>query len=78
MEKTVFSADYKRIDRAEALELLTKANVVELGERADAARRVRHGNSAYYALNAAITYSNICEALCPMCSFSRKEGQAGA
>lgn len=78
MEKTVFSADYKRIDRAEALELLTKANVVELGERADAARRVRHGNSAYYAVNAAITYSNICEALCPICSFSRKEGQAGA
>jgi aminodeoxyfutalosine synthase len=49
-----------------------------LGRRADALRRTLHGTKAHYAINAAITYSNICEALCPICSFSRKEGQEGA
>ena len=66
------------IDRKTALELLTKGSVIELGERADAIRRKLHSNRAYYAINAAITYSNICEVLCPICSFSRKEGQEGA
>ena len=67
-----------RIGREEALELLKSGSPLDLGERADAARRARHGNKAYYAVNAAITYSNICEALCPICSFSRKEGQEGS
>lgn len=73
-----FSDRPYEIDAKTALELLTKGSVIELGERADAIRRKLHANRAYYAINAAITYSNICEVLCPICSFSRKEGQNGA
>lgn len=78
MEKFANSAETKRVGRDEALDLLKSANPIELGKRADALRRARHGAKAHYAVNAAITYSNICEALCPICSFSRKEGQEGA
>lgn len=74
-EKT---ADVKRIGRDEALDMLVNGNPIEMGRRADALRRQLHGTKAHYAINAAITYSNICEALCPICSFSRKEGQDGA
>ena len=78
MEKFANSAETKRVGRDEALDLLKSANPIELGKHADALRRARHGAKAHYAVNAAITYSNICEALCPICSFSRKEGQEGA
>lgn len=67
-----------RLSKSEALELLKNASPIELGEAADRVRRKLHGDNAYYAVNAAITYSNICEALCPICSFSRKEGAVGA
>ncbi len=68
----------RRLGRGEALDLLLGASPIELGRRADSLRRGLHGNRAYYAVNAAITYSNICEVLCPICSFSRREGQEGA
>jgi len=67
-----------RIQRDEALELLASSDIYTLGERADCLRRKLNGNKTHYTINAAITYSNICEALCPICSFSRKEGQDGA
>ena len=65
------------IDAKTALELLN-APLAELGGRADALRRKLHSNRAYYTVNAAITYSNICETLCPICSFGKKEGADGA
>ncbi len=68
----------KRIERDEALDMLASSSPLELGRRADAFRRALYGNTAHYAINAAITYSNICEAMCPICSFSRKEGAEGA
>lgn len=67
----------QRLDKKTALELL-KSNPITLGKRADELRQARHALNAYYTINAAITYSNTCEALCPICSFSRKEGQEGA
>ncbi len=78
MENFADSQFKSRVGRQEALELLTAADLPALGERADALRRERHGSAAYYAVNAAITYSNICQAMCPICSFSRREGQPGA
>lgn len=66
-----------RIDAKTAVSLLN-GNPVELGELADAFRRRLYGNRAHYTINAAITYSNTCEALCPICSFARREGQDGA
>ncbi|MBO7521617.1 MAG: CofH family radical SAM protein, partial [Opitutales bacterium] len=66
-----------RIDADSAARLLG-GNPIDLGERADAVRRRLHANRAFYTVNAAITYSNTCEALCPICSFARREGQQGA
>ena len=67
-----------RIEAREALNLLEGASLIEAGARANAVRRKLHADTAHYAVNAAITYSNTCEALCPICSFARKEGQEGA
>ena len=67
-----------RVDRRSALEFLKEPSPISLGERAYKTRCALHGNKAYYAVNAAITYSNVCEALCPICSFSRREGADGA
>ena len=66
-----------RIDPETAVNLLN-GNPIDAGERADALRRKLHANRAYYTVNAAITYSNTCEAMCPICSFARREGEAGA
>ncbi|MBR4597168.1 MAG: CofH family radical SAM protein [Opitutales bacterium] len=67
----------ERIDATAAMRLL-EGNPIDIGERADALRRKLHANRAFYTVNAAITYSNTCEALCPICSFARREGQQGA
>ncbi len=72
------STGSRRLSKSEALELLKNASPIELGEAANSVRAKLHGDKAHYAVNAAITYSNICEALCPICSFSRKEGAPGA
>lgn len=68
----------ERLGAPDALELLRFSHPSELGIRADSFRRKLHSNKAYYAVNAAVTYSNICEALCPICSFARREGAEGA
>lgn len=67
----------RRLNAQEALNLL-EGSPFEAGELAFALRQSKHSNKAYYTVNAAITYSNTCEALCPICSFARKEGQEGA
>lgn len=76
MEKGVERS--QRMGEAEALSLLKNASAFEIGARADALRRKVHADKAYYAVNAAVSYSNICEAMCPICSFSRAEGSSGA
>jgi len=42
----------------------------ELGQRADAERRKRHGNKAYYVVNAHINPTNVCRIECPLCAFA--------
>ncbi len=75
-----FSAvkNFDRISLAQAIGLLNCTQTAELGERANAFKRALTGNTGFYAVNAAITYSNICEACCPICSFFRREGEQGA
>ena len=46
----------------------------ELGQRADAERRRRHGNKAYYVVNAHINPTNICRIGCPLCAFAATPG----
>ncbi|MBO5255407.1 MAG: CofH family radical SAM protein [Opitutales bacterium] len=75
-----FSAlkNFDRISTSEALRLLDNAQTYELGERANTFKTSLYADTAFYAVNAAITYSNICEACCPICSFFRREGEDGA
>ena len=75
-----FSAlkNFDRISTSEALRLLDNAKTYELGERANTFKTSLYEDTAFYAVNAAITYSNICEACCPICSFFRREGEDGA
>ncbi len=77
--KNVSEADlFKRVSAEEAVDWLSNVDAVDLGERALAMKRKLHENKGFYAVNAAITYSNICQACCPICSFFRREGEEGA
>lgn len=67
-----------RIDKSQAINLLESGDILSLGEVANDIRVSKHGSKAYYTVNAAVTYSNICEVMCPICSFSRRVGQEGA
>jgi aminodeoxyfutalosine synthase len=51
---------------------LFSAALHELGQRADAERRKRHGNKAYYVVNAHINPTNVCRIGCPLCAFAAK------
>ena len=42
----------------------------ELGKRADAERRRRHGNKTFYVVNAHINPTNVCRIGCPLCAFA--------
>ena len=49
---------------------LTGSDLHVLGKRADDERRKRHGNNAYYVVNAHINPTNICRIGCPLCAFA--------
>jgi len=51
---------------------LFRSDLHRLGERADRERRKRHGNNAYYVVNAHINPTNICRIGCPLCAFFAK------
>lgn len=78
MEKFCGQKPFERLSAQSARDLLENAPVADLGERAFAVRTALHSDRAFYAVNAAITYSNICQACCPICSFFRREGEEGA
>jgi len=50
----------------------------ELGKRADAERRKRHGNKTYYVVNAHINPTNVCRIGCPLCAFAAKSNDKKA
>jgi len=49
---------------------LFASDLHELGKRADAERRKRHGNKTYYVVNAHINPTNVCRIGCPLCAFA--------
>ena len=57
---------------------LFAADLHELGQHADAERRTRHGNKAYYIINAHINPTNICRFMCPLCAFAAQPGDIKA
>ncbi len=46
-----------------------------LGSLADRVRRRRHGDKAYYVVNAHINPTNICRIGCPLCAFAARPGE---
>ena len=49
-----------------------------VGQLADFVRRRKHGNVAYYNINAHLNPTNVCVYRCPLCAYSRDAGDPGA
>ena len=62
----------KPINREEALWLLTKGDLLNVGQLADAIRRQKHPeNRVTFVVDRNVNYSNICESQCKFCAFYR-------
>jgi len=62
----------KRLSAAEALDLLERADLMDLGRRADAlCRRLHPGRVRTYAVDRNINFTNICACRCRFCAFWR-------
>jgi aminodeoxyfutalosine synthase len=66
------------VDENDAMTMLTTTDIVELGLIADYVRRRVNGAKAYYGVNMNLNYTNVCELRCPLCAYSRDEGDADA
>lgn len=66
------------VTAADAAVMLRTRDVLELGMIADYRRRKINGDRAYYGVNMNLNYTNICELRCPLCAFSKDEGDEGA
>ena len=60
-----------RMEKQEAIELLTHGDPLELGQQADAIRRQRFGNTVTFIVDRNINYTNICQNECRFCAFFR-------
>jgi len=68
-----------RIGAEEALHLLTEADLLEVGRRADAVCRRLHPEPwRTFAIDRNINFSNLCECRCRFCAFWRAEGDPEA
>jgi len=63
-----------RIERAEALDLLVKGDLLALGNRADGIRRKLHPDGLVtFVVDRNVNYTNICESKCSFCAFYRSK-----
>jgi cyclic dehypoxanthinyl futalosine synthase len=71
--------DPERIGAEEALRLLTEADLLEVGRRADAVcRRLHPEPYRTFAVDRNVNFSNLCECRCRFCAFWRAEGDPEA
>lgn len=67
------------ITREQALHLLTRADLLEVGKLADAIRQQKHPQRRVtFVVDRNVNYSNICESKCRFCAFYRNDGDADA
>jgi cyclic dehypoxanthinyl futalosine synthase len=60
------------VDRAEALWLLTEADLLSLGNLADAIRRAKHPHGRVtFVVDRNVNYTNVCQSQCKFCAFYR-------
>jgi aminodeoxyfutalosine synthase len=68
----------ERLGQADGEALFASRDLHALGSLADAAKRRRHGDRAYYILNRHINYTNLCSLACEVCGFGKKALADGA
>jgi len=66
------------IDEDDARYMLSTNDILDLGTIAHHIRTRLHGDKAYYGVNMNLNSTNICELKCPLCAFSKDEGEPGA
>ena len=65
------------IDRDEALWLLTQADLLKLGQLADAIRERKHPEQRVtFVIDRNVNYTNVCTSKCKFCAFYRNQGDA--
>ncbi|MBT8762816.1 aminofutalosine synthase MqnE [Desulfohalobiaceae bacterium Ax17] len=67
-----------RISLSEALELVKRASIHDLGSLAYQVRSKLYGQQAFYIYNQHINYTNICQNACRFCAYSKSPDQDGA
>jgi cyclic dehypoxanthinyl futalosine synthase len=68
-----------RLTDAEALDLLERGDLLELGYRADEVRRRMHpGDDVTFIVDRNINYTNVCMSGCRFCAFYREAGSPDA
>ena len=69
----------ERLDFEDGLALIESDDLLELGELADLARRVRGGtDEVYFVQNLYLNQTNVCRVKCKFCAFARTQKQADA
>ncbi len=72
-------ANGQGIDRAQALLLLTEADLLDVGKLADGIRRQKHPHGRVtFVIDRNVNYSNVCESKCKFCAFYRNDGDSDA
>ncbi|RPH52095.1 MAG: CofH family radical SAM protein [Desulfobacteraceae bacterium] len=66
------------VSKADAVYMLSTNDILELGKISNFIRTKLHGHKAYYGVNMNLNFTNICELRCPLCAFSRDEGDKDA
>jgi cyclic dehypoxanthinyl futalosine synthase len=73
LENALYKAEHQELlNREEALQLLQKADLLQLGRIADSIRRRLHPeNRVTFVVDRNVNYTNICESKCKFCAFYR-------
>ncbi|MBU0543935.1 MAG: CofH family radical SAM protein [Proteobacteria bacterium] len=66
------------VSKTDALYMLSTNDILDLGKISNFIRVKLHGDAAYYGVNMNLNFTNICELRCPLCAFSRDEGDKDA
>jgi len=66
------------LNREDGIRLYNTKDILALGCFADAVRRRKNGDKAYFIVNRHTNHTNVCENLCKFCSFGRKKDSPGA
>ncbi|MGO0122240.1 aminofutalosine synthase MqnE [Desulfothermobacter acidiphilus] len=68
----------ERLDFNDGIALFRSTDLVGLGMLAQRAKRQRHGDQVFFAVNCHINHTNVCVGTCRFCAFRRRPGEEGA